>query len=81
MNQVNHAEVRNRMRMHGITQYEVARLMGLSGHTTLNQWLNGTKEMPEDFGRRAEAVVNVLERANKAAAHARSKVIEQAGIN
>ena len=81
MTQVNHLQVRQRMRMHGITQYEVARLMGQAGHSTLNQWLNGTKEMPEDFGRRAETVVNVLERANKAAAKARSKVIEQAGIN
>ena len=80
MNQVDHEEMRARMRSLGVTQFEVAKLLGLKGNTTVNQWLNGLKEMPPEFGQRVAEAVGILERANAAADDARNRVIQEADI-
>ena len=78
MSKVNHTEVRMKMRMKDITQFDVAKLMGDASHSTLNQWLNGHKEMPDVFGKRVSRAVELLDRANTAARTARQNVLSEA---
>lgn len=77
MTETNHAAVKTRMMMNGITQFDVAKLMNLKSHATINQWLNGHKAMSPEFEERAAAAVALLERANAAAEKARSEVLAE----
>ena len=66
-----------RMRSRGIRQSEMAELLGINP-ASLSLWLNGHRTMSAEFHRRAEACVDLIARADRAALLARQKVLDSA---
>lgn len=68
------AALRSRMAVLRVSQADLAQQMGINA-TLLNHILNGRREPPSDFAERAEAALDLLAAAEKAAAEARERVL------
>ena len=69
--------VRSRLAALGLPQHALAARLGIS-QSTLNLIFNGYRRPPAGFDARADAALDTLERAERAAAEARAQVLEGA---
>ncbi|MYH27651.1 MAG: helix-turn-helix transcriptional regulator, partial [Acidobacteria bacterium] len=66
--------IRARLATLGLPQHALAAALGVS-QATLSLWLNGYREPPPEFEAEASEALDLLERAEKAAAAARARVL------
>ena len=66
--------VRSRLAALGVSQHALARALGVS-QATLSLWLNGYRQPPPGFERAAMAELDLMERAERAAAEARAEAL------
>ena len=66
--------IRARLAVLGISQHALASVLGIS-QSTLNLRLNGYRQPPAGFEEEVAAALDLLERAERAAAEARAKVL------
>ena len=69
--------IRSRLAALGLPQHALAARLGIS-QSTLNLIFNGYRRPPAGFDTRADAALDTLERAERAAAEARAQVLEGA---
>ena len=67
-------EVQRRIRSLGISQGEVAKVLGCS-QSFMSHWFRGYIHGTDSFAQRVEAAVNLLREANEAAEEARNRVL------
>ena len=60
----------------GVSQHALARALGVS-QATLSLWLNGYRRPPAGFEAAAHAELDVMERADRAAAELRAQVLAE----
>ena len=66
--------IRVRLTALGVSQHALAQALGVS-QATLSLWLNGYRQPPAGFAAQAEAALDLLEQAERAAAEARARVL------
>ena len=70
------AELKGRLGYTGISQAALAQELGVS-QGSLSQWLRGVAQPPDDFRARADAALDRLEAAERAAQEARERVLAE----
>ncbi len=68
--------IRSRLAALGVSQHALARALGVS-QATLSLWLNGYRQPPPEFEAAAMAELDVMERAERAAAASRTRVLAE----
>ncbi|MCY4662886.1 MAG: helix-turn-helix domain-containing protein [Acidobacteria bacterium] len=68
--------IRVRLTALGVPQHALARALGVS-QATLSLWLNGYRQPPAGFHEAAMAELDVIERAERAAAEARERALAE----
>ena len=71
-----HTDLLLRIRELGLSQDEVAHAVGYEP-SVFNRYLNGVRTAPPDFGKKVNAALDLLERAEKAGQKAREKVLAE----
>ena len=72
--------VRSRLAALGVSQHALARALGVS-QATLSLWLNGYRQPPPGFEAAAMAELDLMERAERAAAEARAEALAEGRVS